>query len=75
MEDGHVPPESRSGYRMRFVGWRVSNSLRSDVALDVLGQALYERSVSSRDAFVHHGDTRFIVSDANVVTCFGNRAW
>ncbi len=28
----------------RIVGWRVSNSLRADLALDALEQALYERA-------------------------------
>ena len=39
-----------------IVGWRVSNSLRTDLALDALEQALYERAVGPRDALVHHGD-------------------
>ena len=43
-------------YARRIVGWRVSNSLRTDLALDALEQALYERSVGPRDALVHHGD-------------------
>ena len=43
-------------YTRRVVSWRVSNSLRTDLALDALEQALYERSVGPRDALVHHGD-------------------
>ena len=43
-------------YARRIVGWRVSNSLRTDLALDALEQALYERAVGPRDALVHHGD-------------------
>ena len=31
-------------YARRIVGWRVSNTLRSDLALDALEQALYERA-------------------------------
>ena len=38
------------------MGWRVSNSLRTDLALDALEQALYERAVDAQDALVHHGD-------------------
>ena len=34
----------------------MSNSLRTDLALDTLDQALYERAVSPRDALVHHRD-------------------
>ena len=43
-------------YARRIVGWRVSDSLRTDLALDALEQALYDRSVGPRDALVHHGD-------------------
>ena len=43
-------------FARRIVGWRVSDSLRTDLALDALEQALYERSVGPRDALVHHGD-------------------
>jgi len=37
-----------------IVGWRVSRSLRSDLALDALEQALYARPVSG--GLVHHSD-------------------
>ena len=43
-------------FARRIVGWRVSNSLRTDLALDALEQALYARVVDPRDALVHHGD-------------------
>ena len=43
-------------YARRIVGWRVSKSLRTDLALDALEQALYERAVGSRNALVHHED-------------------
>ena len=36
------------------VGWRVSSSLRSDLALDALEQALHARSPTSE--LVHHSD-------------------
>jgi transposase InsO family protein len=38
----------------RIVGWRVSRSLRSDLALDALEQALYARPDTQR--LVHHSD-------------------
>jgi len=37
------------GYTRRIVGWRTSSSLRTDLALDALEQALYERVVSDED--------------------------
>ncbi len=41
-------------FSRRIVGWRVSNSLRADLALDALEQALYERDTSG--ALTHHSD-------------------
>jgi putative transposase len=41
-------------FSRRIVGWRVSNSLRSDLALDALEQALHAR-VGLKD-LVHHSD-------------------
>jgi len=43
-------------YARRIVGWRASTSLRTDLALDALEQALYDRSVSEQDALIHHSD-------------------
>jgi transposase InsO family protein len=37
-----------------IVGWRVSNSLRTDLALDALEQALYQRP--SSEGLIHHSD-------------------
>ena len=37
-----------------IVGWRVSSSLRTDLALDALEQALYQRPPSER--LIHHRD-------------------
>ena len=42
-------------FARRIVGWRVSNSLRTDIALDALEQALYDRRIG-RGALVHHSD-------------------
>ena len=42
-------------YARRIVGWRVSNSLKTDIALDALEQALYDRQVRE-DALIHHSD-------------------
>ncbi len=43
-------------FSRRIVGWRASNSLRSDLALDALEQALYERRESGTDGLIHHSD-------------------
>ena len=41
-------------FSRKIVGWRVSNSLRSDLALDALEQALHARP--NLDNLVHHND-------------------
>jgi len=43
-------------YSRRIVGWRASSSLRSDLALDALEQALCEREDDRADRLVHHSD-------------------
>jgi putative transposase len=43
-------------YARRIVGWRVSNALRTDLALDALEQALYDRQVERHSSLVHHSD-------------------
>ena len=47
-------------YSRFIVGWRVSNSLRTDLALDALEQALWARRPDTADPerrLVHHSDT------------------
>jgi len=41
-------------FSRRILGWRVSRSLRTDLALDALEQALYARG--GADGLVHHSD-------------------
>jgi putative transposase len=41
-------------FARRIVGWRASSSLRTDLALDALEQALYDRP--DIDGLVHHSD-------------------
>ena len=43
-------------FSRRIVGWRASTSLRSDLALDALEQALYDRRASDSNRLVHHSD-------------------
>ena len=43
-------------FARRIVGWRASSSLRTDLALDALEQALYDRTVSEEASLVHHSD-------------------
>jgi transposase InsO family protein len=43
-------------FARRIVGWRVSNSLRSDIALDALEQALYDRDIDNGEELIHHSD-------------------
>ena len=39
-----------------IVGWRVSTSLRTDLALDALEMAIWARSSDALDGLVHHSD-------------------
>jgi transposase InsO family protein len=43
-------------FARRIVGWRVSTSLRSDLALDALEQAISERENDQEGRLVHHSD-------------------
>jgi putative transposase len=43
-------------FSRRIVGWRASNSLRSDLALDALEQAIHVRSGEEIDGLIHHSD-------------------
>jgi len=43
-------------FARRIVGWRVSSSLRSDLALDALEQALYDRQLDGTERLIHHSD-------------------
>jgi transposase InsO family protein len=43
-------------YARRIVGWRVSSTPRTDLVLDALEQALYERRRSHGHDLIHHSD-------------------
>jgi len=43
-------------FARRIVGWRISSSLRSDIALDALEQALYDRRIAEESDLIHHSD-------------------
>jgi putative transposase len=43
-------------FARRIVGWRASSSLRSDLAIDALEQALYDRQDDRADRLIHHSD-------------------
>ena len=43
-------------FARRIVGWRVSSSLQTGLALDALEQALYDRQKSDTEELIHHSD-------------------
>jgi transposase InsO family protein len=43
-------------FSRRIVGWRVSNSLQADLALDALEQAIHDRCRSGAEGLIHHSD-------------------
>jgi transposase InsO family protein len=42
-------------FTWRIVGWRASNMPRTDLVLNALEQALYQRQQSSANGLIHHG--------------------
>ena len=43
-------------FARRIVGWRVASSMRTDLVLDALEQALYARQPERDDSLIHHSD-------------------
>ena len=43
-------------YTRRIVGWRVSDSLHTELAPDALKEARYDHTVGHEGALVHHSD-------------------
>ena len=43
-------------FARRIVGWRVSNSMKTEFVLDALEQALYARQPGHTDSLIHHSD-------------------
>jgi putative transposase len=43
-------------FARRIVGWRVSSSLRTDLVLDALEQAIYDRCGNDISDLIHHSD-------------------
>ncbi len=69
-------------YSRRIVGWRVSTSLRADLALDALEMAIWSRRGDDLDGLVHHSDRgvqylsiRYTdrLADAGAVTSVGSK--
>ena len=45
-----------NAFARRIVGWRVSGSLRTDIALDALEQALGDLRIAEESELIHHSD-------------------
>jgi len=43
-------------FARKIVGWRAKTSMRADLVLDALEQALYDRPDADQDRLVHHSD-------------------
>src|SRR5690554_3691542 len=43
-------------FSRRIVGWRVSSSLKADLALDALEQAIHDRCRGGAEGLIHHSD-------------------
>jgi len=69
-------------FSRRIVGWRVSSSLRTDLALDALEMAIFTRGDHALTGLVHHSDrgSQYLairyterLEDAGVVNSVGSR--
>jgi putative transposase len=69
-------------FARRIVGWRVSASLATDVVLDALEQAIYERCDRTTTGLIHHSDrgTQYLsmrytarLADAGIAPSVGSR--
>lgn len=69
-------------FSRRIVGWRVSSSLRTDLALDALEMAIFTRGDRALAGLVHHSDrgSRYLairyterLADAGVVNSVGSK--
>jgi putative transposase len=69
-------------FARRIVGWRASASLRTDLALDALEQAIYDRCDTDTGDLVHHSDrgTQYLsiryterLADAGIDLSVGSR--
>ncbi len=69
-------------FSRRIVGWRVSSSLRTDLALDALEMAIWSRGDRTLDGLIHHSDRggqylaiRYTerLEDAGVVSSVGSK--
>ncbi len=69
-------------FARRIVGWRASASLRTDLALDALEQAIYDRCDADTGDLVHHSDrgTQYLsiryterLADAGIELSVGSR--
>jgi putative transposase len=69
-------------FSRRIVGWRVSNTLRADLALDALEMAIWTRKAEHLTGLVHHSDrgVQYLsivyterLAEAGAVTSVGSR--
>jgi putative transposase len=69
-------------FSRRIVGWRVSNTLRADLALDALEMAIWTRKAEHLPGLVHHSDrgVQYLsivyterLAEAGAVTSVGSR--
>ena len=51
-----TPPLTQKFGHTRIVGWRGSDSLHTELAVDALDQAIYDRTVGDGGTLVHHSD-------------------
>ena len=47
-------------YSRRILGWQISTTLKTDLALDALEMALWTRRKEDLDGVIHHSDSEYM---------------
>lgn len=56
-------------YSRKCIGWELSRSIRSDLAMSALAKALKNRTIESLDGLVHHSDQGVQYASKDYVNC------
>jgi putative transposase len=80
LADATSAAASAASFARRIVGWRVSSSMRTDVVLDALDQAIYDRCDAEVGDLIHHSDSQYLsmryterLADAGIEPSVGSR--
>ena len=58
-------------YSRKCIGWELSRSIRSDLAMSALAKALKNRTIDSIEGLIHHSDQGVQYASKDYVDCLG----